>query len=250
MEDKCKNVVVVGASGYPELAGLIDDINQINKTVNVIALLDDNTSLQGSEILGIPVTGDLDKANEYAADVMFIFAISSSKNRLVRRDIVRRLGIPAERYLNIIHPSAKVYSTVKLGYGCIIFPNVIINHNSVVGNFSVISASTTIACRCLLGEGVLFGPNTVALESSKIGSHAYIGAGSVVSEFGDIGPGGFVGIGSVVMKKVDPGNFIMGNPPAGQIPSLSVPENVIDEWNHQKNELSEMFQTKSKKLML
>ena len=65
MEDKCKNVVVVGASGYPELAGLIDDINQINKTVNVIALLDDNTSLQGSEILGIPVTGDLDKANEY-----------------------------------------------------------------------------------------------------------------------------------------------------------------------------------------
>ena len=246
MKDECGKVVVIGARAYPEIAGLIEDINKVQKTINVTAILDDDESIQGNEVMGVPVVGGLEKARTYSDDVKFIFAIGNADNRLARRDIVCRIGIPAERYISVLHPSVKVYSTAKLGYGCIIMPNVIINHKSVLGNLCVISASVTIACRCLLGEGVLSGPNTVVLESSKIGPYAYIGAGSVISEYGDIGPGSFVGVGSVVLKPVATGHFIMGNPPVGQIPSLSVPENIIEEWEQQKSDLSKMFHTKNK----
>jgi acetyltransferase EpsM len=245
-----EKIVVVGASGYPEISDLLDDINENNNTIKVIAILDDNCSLHESQVMGVPVVGGLELASSYPDDTKFIFAIGSAENRLSRKGILQKVGVPSERFINVVHPSAKVYSTVNLGYGCIILPNVVINHHTVIGDFCVISANVTIACRCLFGEGVLLGPNSVVLESSKVGPCSYIGAGSVVSQYGEIGPGGFIGIGSVVLKPVLPGHFVMGNPPAGQISNVSVPQDILDEWERLAIDLCKMFRSKNKMISI
>ena len=163
MAGKEEKVIVIGASAYPEIAALIDDINEKKASIKVIAVLDDDCSLHESDLLGVPILGGLELARSYSDDTKFIFAIGSAGNRLARKDILKRIGIPVERYINVVHPSAKVYPTAKLGRGSIILPNVVVNHNTVVGDFCVISANVTIDCRCLFGDGVLFGRNSVVL---------------------------------------------------------------------------------------
>ncbi len=208
-----KQLVFLGAAtAFSEISEIIRDINKSgNQQYKIIAILDDNQLLHGSEIDGVPVCGDLSMVHHYP-NAQFIFGIGSYKTRLLRHEIIKRLKISQERFISIIHPSSKIYPKVKIGHGCIIHPGVTICEGAELGAFSIVTFNSVIAPKVILEPYAMITTMSCILTGAVIGHSAFIGVRSVVGENIKIGKGAVVIMGSIVFQKVPEGGTVQGNP--------------------------------------
>lgn len=228
-----KIVIIGGSNAFWEINELINDINNVEKRYEVIAILDDNIDLIGKNYNGLTILGPIEKALEFQEDVKFVFAIGSFRTRIVRSQILKKLNIPEERFETLIHPTSKVFSTSQIGYGCIVhYGSVIFNH-TIINSFCIISANCVIAVGNYIGKGALFGSNVTTTTGVKIGSFSFIGSSTTIGEHVEIGPGTQIGMASLILKDVKPGIFILGNPPK-MLDFVDVPMEILIEWEENK----------------
>lgn len=232
--NKIQQLVIIGGShAFWEINELINDINDIELTYEIIAILDDNINLIGNVYNGIKVSGPIEKAIDYPNDIKFIFAIGSFRTRILRSDILKRLNINEERFETLVHPSVKIFSTSNIGYGCIVhYGSVIFNHTDIE-SFCIISANCTIAVANHIGKGALLGSNVTTTTGVKIGSYSFIGSSSTIGEYIEIGPGAQIGLATLVLKNVNPGIFILGFPPK-MLEKIEISDEIISEWEMSK----------------
>lgn len=224
MSRVCKKIIVIGAPAFIDLHTLIRDINSSGKDkFEVIALLDDNPELHGTEICGVPVVGPLSLAREYPDDVCFALCVNNVKRRVQRIEIVRDLGIPEHRYPPLVHPSCCIGDYASVGFGTQMLPFSSVKNSSSVGNFCFLSESFVTSTHVSVSDGCLCGGCVHFLDSSVIEPCVFVGTGAVVAEDVTLGAGCFVGAQSLITKNVHPGFFALGNP-AKQIPNITLPE--------------------------
>jgi sugar O-acyltransferase (sialic acid O-acetyltransferase NeuD family) len=205
-------LVFLGAStAFAEISELIRDINRVEERYEVVALLDDNSQLHGQSFGGVPVVGALELVHNYPT-AKFVFGIGSFRTRSVRLEIVKRLNLPEDRYVSLIHPNAKVYSSATVGAGSIIHSGVVIGNDVDVAPFAIVTFNSAIGPRCVIGRGAMVTTLVTVLSGAVIGPCAFIGAGSCIAEGITIGPGAMVGMASAVFRDVAPGTFVLGNP--------------------------------------
>ena len=83
-----KDLIIFGASGFGrEVAWLVERINKISPTWNLQGFMDDDDSIQGSEINGYRVLGKLGDIRRYQ-DTYFVCAVGSSR---IREKIINRM---------------------------------------------------------------------------------------------------------------------------------------------------------------
>jgi sugar O-acyltransferase (sialic acid O-acetyltransferase NeuD family) len=217
-------LVIAGAGGFArETVGVVRAINAIGPgSWNLLGFLDDDAGLRGRTRSGVTI---LDRMDAIAGlpDVSVVVCVGSPHNYGVRERVVRRLGLPPERYATLTHPSAQIAEGCVLGPGTVLLAGVVLTAEVTVGahvavmpqvvltHDDVIHDYVTIASGVRLGGGVTL-------------SHgAYIGAGALIRESVTIGAGSLVGLGSVVLRDVPPGQVWAGNP-ARYLRDARVPE--------------------------
>lgn len=228
-----KLVILGGGNAFWEISELINDINVAENKYEIISVLDDNKEIIGKKLNEIFVDGPLEKAKDFPEDVKFVFAIGSFRTRIIRASVLSRLNIPDSRYETLIHPRAKVFSTAKIGYGCIIHFGTIIFNHSILESFTVAAANNVIGVSNLLGRGCLLASNITTTTGVKIGCFSFVGSSSSIGEGCEIGPGAMVGMGSLINKNIPAGVFVFGNPPRF-IEKTEVSENIIVNWEKTK----------------
>jgi sugar O-acyltransferase (sialic acid O-acetyltransferase NeuD family) len=209
-----KNIIILGGGyGCHEILPLISAINSVEIEMNIDGILDDNASIHGSTIQGIKVIGSLERWNEFDERTMFILAIGTYSNLLLRRNIVDRLNIPKDRFATLIHPKAEIMiPEIQIGSGSIIHANVAIHPLCFLGDFVVLSAGTIIGVNNIIGSYSLFAAGITTATNIRIGSSAFIGAGVTISPNIEIGCAAIVALGSVVFRNVENGYKVIGNP--------------------------------------
>lgn len=189
-----KDIVIIGAGGFGrEVAWLIEDINNLKLTWNLIGFVDDNNSITGSKINGYPVLGNVDWLLD--KDVYVVNAIG---NPIIKKKVMLRLQKSSNKYPILIHPSVIISKLVKIGEGSIICAgniitvnieigsHVIVNldctigHDAVIKNYATILPSVNISGATLIDECVSVGTGSAIIQGIKIGANSIIGAGSVV----------------------------------------------------------------------
>lgn len=108
-------------------------------------------------------------------------------------------GVVEERYTRLIHPSAELASSTRLGRGVYLGPKTIvapyttignfvslnravtIGHHTTLADFVTINPAANVAGRCSIGEGVTLGMGCNVVDGVSIGARSVIGAGSVVT---------------------------------------------------------------------
>lgn len=233
-----KLVIIGGSHAFWEINELIQDINKVKPTYEIIDVLDDSSDLQGKNYNGLVVKGPIDLAREYDQDVKFIFAIGSFRTRIIRSKILKRLNIPEERFETLIHPTAKVFSTSEVRNGCIIHYGTVIFNHTIVDSFAIIAANCVIAVGNYIGKGALFGSNITTTTGVRIGSFSFIGSSTSIGENVEIEPCAQIGMGSLILKDIKAGAFVLGNPPR-LLDKVDVPEEIIEAWkiDKEKNKL-------------
>lgn len=194
-----KDIILYGSGGMAlEVVQLIEDINEIKPTWNILGYIDDYVGNQGVNnpcVSGYKVLGTQKTVGDVDPDVNWIIAISNPK---AKREICDALTTYHLKYASLIHPTAKISKNVTIGegtivsYGCIVSVNAVLgahvylNMRTVIGHDTVIRDYSTCLIDCVvagnvhIGEGVLLGSNCVIKEKKTIGNNSKISMGSAV----------------------------------------------------------------------
>jgi sugar O-acyltransferase (sialic acid O-acetyltransferase NeuD family) len=190
-------VVIIGAGGHGrEVAEILGHQTQAGVAVQVVGFIDENQSLHGHTVDGLPVLGDwswFDEVDRTAVAVICAVGLPQVCRRLVQKARARGLS-----FVNAISPLAHVSPAAKLGWGIVVFPRVIVStavclgsycslnvgvtvsHDTHVGKYSTLNPGVHLAGSISIGEGCYVGMGTNVIHGRSIGSWTVIGAGAAV----------------------------------------------------------------------
>jgi len=209
-----RNLILLGASGNArEILDVVDSINKLaSKPVyKCLGFLDDNNSLHGEKVCGIPVLGPIVAAQDFP-DAHFVNAIGSVSTFLQRESIIEATRIPLERFATIVHPLASVSRTAYVGRGTVVLPHVFIGSDARVGDHVLILSGSAVNHDVVVGDCTCITSGACISGKVKIGRLCYLGTNC--SLIGSITVNDYVliGMGSVVLKDVPRGWAVVGNP--------------------------------------
>ncbi|MFF7357093.1 MULTISPECIES: acetyltransferase [Streptomyces] len=201
-------LLIVGAGGFArETAQAVRDAADLE----LLGHLDDNPALHGTEVDGVPVLGGGDLVHDLP-DARVVICVGHPGDYAARARLVRRFGLPTDRYATVIHPTAAVSATSRVGPGSVllaqcvltaavrvgahvaVMPQAVLTHDDVVEDY------VTIAAGVRLGGGV------------RLERGAYVGSGALVREGTTVGAWSLTGMGSTVLGDVPPGEVWAGSP--------------------------------------
>jgi sugar O-acyltransferase (sialic acid O-acetyltransferase NeuD family) len=112
----------------------------------------------------------------------------------------------------LVHPTAAVSPTVRLGAGSVVFATAAINAEARLGVAAIVNTGAIIEHDCVLGDAVHVSPGAVLCGNVTVGDRTWIGAGAVVIQGRTVGKGSIVGAGSVVVRDIPDDVVAYGNP--------------------------------------
>jgi sugar O-acyltransferase (sialic acid O-acetyltransferase NeuD family) len=117
----------------------------------------------------------------------------------------------------LLHQSAIVASSVRLGPGTFVNAGVTIGAEASIGRHCIVNRSASLGHHTVLNPYVSIGPGAVLAGQVSIGRGTVIGAGAVILPGTTIGENTVIAAGAVVTRKSVPNNVIMSGNPARQI---------------------------------
>ncbi|MBL8677078.1 MAG: acetyltransferase, partial [Alphaproteobacteria bacterium] len=127
-------------------------------------------------------------------------AIIAVGDNIRRKKIAEELG--KQEWINVIHPSATVHSSAKIGIGIYIGANAIIQPDAVIGDHAIINTSSIIEHDVKIGAYSHIAPGCVLAGNVEIGEGAFLGTGTHVIPCQKIGCWTIIGAGSAVVKNI------------------------------------------------
>ena len=141
-----------------------------------------------------------------APEAHLIMAIGNNR---IRKKVSEKVS---HLFSNAIHPSALISRSAKVGVGCMIFHNTIIQAISVIGNHVILNTAAQVDHDCIIGDYVHIGPGAVLCGNVVVGEGSLVGAGSVILPGVKIGEWCTIAAGSVVTKNISDGAIAIGAP--------------------------------------
>ncbi len=172
----------------------------------VRGILDDDPRVVGGEILGVEISGPISRVSEFKAP-RAVIAIGDNR---ARKKVAQ--NFPGVEWMTVVHPTAYVHPTVRLGPGTVLFAGSIIQPQAVVGAHCIINTASSIDHDCVLADFVHIAPGVCLAGSVHLAEGAFMGIGSVVIPGVKVGPWSVVAAGAVVVNDLGPNVVAMGTP--------------------------------------
>jgi sugar O-acyltransferase (sialic acid O-acetyltransferase NeuD family) len=172
-------------------------MNSCGASWRLLGYLDDDPALKGERVDGTPVLGGITEA-ENLPNASFVVCTGRPDDYVSRPRLVERLGLPTDRYATIVHPTATVSVSSRIGPGSVllasvvltaavtigshvaVMPHVTLTHDDVVSNFVTIASGVKLGGHVRIGEGAYLGAGVLIHENRFVGRQAMVGMGSVV----------------------------------------------------------------------
>ena len=200
-----KSYVILGCN--KSLTSILDIISIQNKRVKKIVCQDTKSVIKSSDLDTITVESFETFIPE--VDDLYLCGLAGKQAMLMYQQISENTGISFDV---LIHPRAYISLTANIFSGSIILAGAIIASNVMIGEF------------CFVGQGAIFGHDTI-LESYaviqsgaklaghvRVGKAATIGMGATILEDVSIGDYSIVEPGAVVLRDVPPFTIVSGIP--------------------------------------
>ena len=204
-----KNIVIVGAGVVGrETSLIIQQINELESTWNLIGFIDDDVNSWGNVINGYPVIGGMDSLEKLSLDTYVVVAIANYK---VKKRIVNKIN-NRFKFATIVHPRVWLHDYMTLGEGTIIYEGAILTTNIKVGNHVIISPKCGIGHDSIIKDYVSLLWNVNVSGNDIIEEGVMMGSASTVIQGKRIGKGSTVGAGAVVIDNIDSYSTVVGVP--------------------------------------
>lgn len=129
-----KDIAIFGVGGFGrEVLTLIEDVNRISPTWNVIGFFDDGHPI-GYESHRLKNLGGVKELNEWPSPLPITIAIGTPR---IKKAILNNIHNPLISYPTLIHPTTIIgdKDSVKIGKGCILCAYTVVTCDIEVGEF-------------------------------------------------------------------------------------------------------------------
>jgi sugar O-acyltransferase (sialic acid O-acetyltransferase NeuD family) len=203
-----KNLVIIGAGGFArEIYDLAVFCNQGDADFRVKGFLSDGPS--NIEALGYPsVLGTVLDYEVQPGDVFFC-AIGKVTDRKKTVEIIQCKG---GQFINLIHSTAVISPSVRLGVGIGIKAFCVLASDVVVGDFTFLQSSVIMGHDVKIGRFCQVNSFAFFAGCSQVHDLATVNAGAKLVQDVIVEEGAVVGIGSVVLRRVQKGTTVFGVP--------------------------------------
>lgn len=190
-----KRIIIVGAGGLArEIISFFDVVDVDGELLTIDFYIDDVGPTFEKFDYKVDYLGSISDFSPENED-HFILAVADPA---LKHKIFDKFSGFYDRFLKIIHPTAIVAKTARIGAGSVIFPYSIVSadaeigafvnvnsmssvgHDASIGDFSTLSAHVDITGGVRVGESVFFGTSACVMPRIKIGNRVKIGAGATV----------------------------------------------------------------------
>lgn len=166
---------MVGAGGFGRV------VSELAAQKYDCSFVDDGVEV-GTEICGVKVVGRVSDL-PMLFDTYRLLVVTIGNNAVRERiyDAAEKIGYA---FPNLIHPSAYVSPYAKMGWGCVLLNNSVVQNGSAVGNGVLLNPGVEIHHDCSVDNFALIYTNSVVRTYAKVGKRVRIGSNVTVSNEG------------------------------------------------------------------
>jgi sugar O-acyltransferase (sialic acid O-acetyltransferase NeuD family) len=205
------DLIIVGASGFGrELLQYVHDAHKNTDGVRIKGFLDDDPAVLDSigKVMGVGIVGDT-RSYPIEEDDRFIISLGDPGLRRVLADRLARRGA---RFVSIVHPTAYVAQSARIGDGCIIGPFANVGSYVQLEDHVLLNLYSAAGHDCRIGAFCVFSPYSVANGGSRLDDSVFLGTHAAVTPNVHVGAGSKIAAGAVVYRDVPAQSLAMGNP--------------------------------------
>lgn len=206
-------LVIIGCGGFGrEVHDVIDAINKVTPTWNLLGYLDDRpeqVNVSRVKSRDSRVLGATDWLTTHGQEVQFVIGIGTGT---VRWAIDERLSSAGHPAATLVHPAATLGHDVRIGPGSVICAGVRATTNISLGRHVHLNINSTVGHDCNLEDYVTVNPLVAISGGVQIGKASMMGTHSAVLQNLSIGAESTIGAGACVVKDVPDGVMVKGVP--------------------------------------
>ena len=173
-------------------------------------LSDDRTVLDGFPDLraDVPI---IDTIVDYEVKPQdrFLLAIGDPAGRKL---VAGRMKAKGAQFLQLIHPTARVFATAVLGEGTIVYPFVFLSSYVRVGDFCLFNAYSGCGHDAVIGDFSVFCPFAVVLGFGQLGEGCFLSTHAMLAPKKKLGRNVVVSANSSALRNAEDDTFICGVP--------------------------------------
>lgn len=201
-------LVIIGVGGFGrEVAWLIERINKVRPTWELIGFVDDNENLHGSMVGGYPVIGCCNWLKEQRDEIYAVCAIGSSK---VRKKVTQKLD--GVKFATVIDPKVQMSERINIGDGCVICAGTVLTVDIILGSHVIINLNCTIGHDAVINDFATLYPSVNISGNTFLDECVEMGTGCQIIQGLKVGEGTIVGAGAVVVKELPRECTAVGSP--------------------------------------
>ena len=194
------DIVIVGAGGHGKV---VLEIVRAQHQHRVVGFLDADTSLIGSEVLGVRVIGGVNQIARLRQQKIRGAIVAIGDNR-VRQSYAALLSEHGLELPPAVHPAATV------------------SPSATIGRNTVVAVGATLCASTIIGDSVICNTGCVIDHESQVEESAHICPGALLAGRVRVAVGAFVGLGAKVLPCISVGRYaIVG---AGAVVLDDVPD--------------------------
>jgi acetyltransferase EpsM len=200
-------VIIIGHGGHSKV---VSDNIRASKNLQIIGYLDNK--YEDIQIIDHLIYGPIGAAKHLMGennDVKFVMAIGDNR---VRKSIIEMLDINIDNFVTIIHPTASVSPSAKIGKGTVVMPQAVINADVKIGNHCIINSCSVVEHDSLLEDFVHLCPNSTIAGTVEIGKGTFVGSGATIIPSKRVGEWSMIGAGATVINDLPDNCLAVGTP--------------------------------------
>ena len=156
-----EKLLVIGAGGFGRV------VSELAIQKYDCAFVDDGVEV-GTEICGVKVIGRVsDLPKLFDTYKLLIVTIGNNAVRERIYDAAEQIGYA---FPNLIHSSAYVSPYAKMGWGCVLLNNSVVQNGSTVGNGVLLNPGVEVHHDCSVDDFALIYTNSVVRTYAKVGN--------------------------------------------------------------------------------
>ena len=114
--------------------------------------------------------------------------------------------------VSVIHPTASISGSARIGPGTFVGAGVLVNASAKVGKGCILNTGCIVEHDNVIGDWCHVSPGATLCGTVTLGEGVWVGAGATIKNNVTIAPWTMIGCGSVVLDDIDePGTYV-GNP--------------------------------------
>lgn len=202
-----KPVIIIGNGGHATV--LVEILIAQEKEIIGYTDLKEEQSVVNLKYLG---TDDVITEGYDAEKVELVLGLGTVSASVTRKNLFEYFESRGFKFASIIHPTAILSPSTKIGQGVQILSGVILQANVSICDNSIINTGSIIDHDCHIGKHVHIAPGATLSGGVQIGDNCHIGVGTSIIQSVSIGNETTIGAGSVVVKDIGIGKTAYGVP--------------------------------------